>query len=455
MLKIVLIDDEELLRITLAEDLKEKGYVVRDFGNPKNAVDYLISHETDLVISDIKMPYMSGIEVLHAVKKIDINITVIMMTAYGTVDTAIEAMKGGAYDYITKPFDIDSLFMLLTKVKERKELVESNRQYRSFFERKFNPNAFVGSGPEVKQVLDSIKIIGESHTTILISGETGTGKELIANIIHYNSPRKAKPLIKVSCAVLSKEIFESELFGHVKGAFTGATKDRKGRFEMADGGTIYLDDIDDVPLELQVKLLRVLQEREFERVGGNETIHVNVRVLASTKTDLKILVEKGSFREDLFYRLNVFPIEVPPLKNRKEDIISLFRYFVQQNNNNRSMEIKSEVLELLSNYDWPGNVRELKNIAERMVILACDDVIGLNCLPKEVLSEESLKPDEFNPGLFGKLSLSEIMEKMEISMIRKALEQCHGNQSRAAELLKIPSSTLRTKVIKYDISKNI
>jgi two-component system, NtrC family, response regulator len=450
-LKIVLIDDEDILRITLADDLKDKGHSVTDFVSPVAALKYINNKEPDIVITDMKMPEMNGIMVLEQTKKISSAIEVIVMTAFGTIDSAVEAMKLGAYDYITKPFDLENLLFILDKIVSKKELEESNRQFRSFFEEKYNLNSLIGNADSINEIKRIVEMVAQKDSTILITGETGTGKELLANIIHYQSMRHTKPLIKVSCAVLSKDVFESELFGHEKGSFTGAIDARKGRFEMADGGTIYLDDIDDIPMALQVKLLRVLQEREFERVGGNETIPVNVRVLASTKTDLKELVTQGKFREDLYYRLNVFPINLPPLRNRKSDMEMLLNHFLFVANDNKNLVVEENARQFLLDYNWPGNVRELKNIAERMVILACGNSIDIDCLPKEVCSSSTQSNKLPDTDHIGEKSLNNILEDIEIKLIKRALDQCRGNQAKAAELLMIPSSTLRTKVIKYQI----
>ncbi len=329
-MKIFIVEDEKILRISLIDELQDAGYEVVGFENPNEALEKIQSQEVDVVLTDIKMPGMDGMELLEKIKQKNEQITVIMMTAFGSVDSAVEAMKKGAYDYLTKPFHTDELLLILNRLKEIKSIKNENRQFKQEISQKYSIEAFVGVSQAAKKTKDMIKIVAESDASVLITGETGTGKELVANIIHYNSARKDKILVKVSCAILARDVFESELFGHEKGAFTGAFKERIGRFEQANGGTIYLDDVDDIPLELQVKLLRVLQEKEMERVGGNKTIKINTRVIASTKADLRKLAQEGKFREDLYYRLNVFPIHLLPLRERREDIPLLIDYFLKQ-----------------------------------------------------------------------------------------------------------------------------
>ncbi len=446
-LKIFIVEDEKILRVTLTDDLTDAGYQVKAFSNPIEALNIFKKKPADVVIADIKMPQMDGLELLSKIKSISSSTTVIIMTAFGSVDSAVEAMKKGAYDYITKPFQINEILLLLERVKELTAIRKENIQLRSHFKSKYELAAFVGKSLAVHQTKEMIKTVMNSDATVLITGETGTGKELAANIIHYNSARQHKPFIIVSCAILSREIFESELFGHEKGAFTGATKDRPGRFEMADGGTIFLDDVDDIPLDLQVKLLRVLQERQFERVGGNETINVDVRVLASTKADLKKLVKTGRFREDLYYRLNIFPIHLAPIRERREDISELAEHFFNGFAPESEIQINPEVFKCFMNYLWPGNVRELKNVMERLLLLSKGQEINISYVPKEILQTDTFLP-EFS---IGSKSLNKIMAEIETNFIQQALQQMHGNQAKAAELLSIPPSTLRTKMEKYNL----
>ena len=447
-LNICIVEDEEILRVSLKDDLLDVGYSVTDFENPIKALEHFKKKKCDIIISDIRLPEMNGLELLSKIKSIDPNVFVIMMTAFGSVETAVEAMKKGAFDYITKPFDKDELLLIIDKIKEIKSLQTKNLEYQNYFQDQFNFDAFIGKSNYVNELKETLKIISLSNSTVLITGETGTGKELIANLIHYNSPRKDKPLIKVSCGILSKEVIESELFGHEKGAFTGADKLRLGRFEKADQGTIYLDDIDDVPLEVQVKLLRVLQEQEIERVGSSEPIKIDVRIVASTKADLSKLVKEGKFREDLFYRLNVLPIHLKPLRERKEDIVPLFNYFLNQFSYQKKYEVEDSVYEILKNYRWPGNVRELKNLTERLTILCYDCKISSSRLPQELFSTEmdySQLISEQNK------SLTEIVEEVEKQLIQNALLKTANNKAKAAELLGLPPSTLKSKIEKYEI----
>lgn len=446
-LDICIIEDEEIFRISLKDDLKDAGYSVDDFENPLQALDVIKKKTYDVVISDIRLPVMSGLELLPKLRELSPNSFVIIMTAYGSVETAVEAMKKGAYDYITKPFDKEEMLLLLNRIKELKSLRTENKEYQNYFEDKFNFDAFIGEGDYVKELKETLKIISQANSTVLIIGETGTGKELIANLIHYNSPRKNKPLIKVSCGILSKEVIESELFGHEKGAFTGADKLRLGRFEKADQGTIYLDDIDDVPLDIQVKLLRVLQEQEIERVGSSEPIKIDVRVIASTKADLNELSKSGEFREDLYYRLNILPVYLKPLRERKEDIVPLFNHFLHQYSNGKQYEVDEAVYRILEDYNWPGNVRELKNITERLSILCRDCKITTAKLPRELSfpsGEIYLDPDKNK-------SFAEIVEELEIKLIKNALVCTGYNKTKAAELLNLPPSTLKSKIEKYGL----
>ena len=444
---IFVVEDEQILRVTLTDDLVDAGYTVTCFENPIDALTALQKKPVDVLITDIKMPEMSGLELLRRVKSASPTTEVIMMTAYSSVETAVEAMKNGAYDYISKPFKIDELLIILRRIEDLQTVTRENRRLRSVVAGSYQSDAFIGKSPAAQQCLELVRTVANSQTTVLITGETGTGKELLTNVIHYQSNRSKKPLVKVSCAVLSREIFESELFGHEKGAFTGAVNQKRGRFELAQGGTLYLDDVDDIPLELQVKLLRVLQEQEFERVGSSQPVRADVRVIASTKKDLKELVSRGKFREDLFYRLNVFPIHLAPLRERREDIPLLIEHFCRMLAPEKEVNFQPEVLACLQNYHWPGNVRELKNIVERILLLSKDGQIEMSHIPLEILHSEQPIPE----NSLGTMPLDKMMAEIEANLIKSALLKCGGNQAKAAKLLRIPASTFRTKMVKYGI----
>ena len=446
-LNICIVDDEEILRVTTAEDLRDAGHNVVDFELPEEALKHIRQHpEIDLVISDIKMPQMNGVELLKEVKDFNSKICVILITAFGNVKSAVQAIKMGAFDYITKPFEPLELINLIDKVAQINCLKFRNKEFSNFFINKYDIDSYWGNSESVQKVKEEIKLVAGSSSTILITGETGTGKELVANIIHYNSDRNKKPLIKVSCAILSADVFESELFGHSKGAYTGAAKERIGRFEQADGGTIYLDDIDDIPLNLQVKLLRVLQEGELEKVGSSKTIKIDIRVIASTKADLNKFVEEGKFREDLYYRLKIFPIVLPTLRERKEDIPDLFNTFLSEFSDGRKILVENEVYEILKKYNWPGNTRELKNLVERLALIATNDEITPQLIPDDISASTLAAGPLNNSG-----SLVDIVNSFEIKFIRDALKKSTGNKNKAAELLGIPVSTLRSKMEKYNL----
>ncbi len=446
--KIFVVDDESIVRLTLSDDLKDLGYEVYSYDNPLLALIDIPYIEPNVIITDIKMPEMSGIEFLKEVKKNYKDIHLIIMTGYGSVDSAVEAVKLGAYDYLNKPLNIEDIKIILEQIENLEGIKQDYDAIINQFSENYNYDSIIGSSDFTKKVIESIKKVSPTSTTVLIKGETGTGKELIANVIHFNSLRKSKPFIKLSCATLSREIFESELFGHIKGAFTGAIKDKKGRFELADKGTLYLDDIDDIPLDLQVKLLRVLELGEFEKVGGEKKLKVDVRIIASTKKDLKKLVEAGKFRDDLYYRLNVFPIELKPLKERQDDIKDLFAYYLEQYLPKNILKIEDEVFDILKNYHWPGNVRELKHLVERISITSNGLIIRKTDLPFEILNTKSFlipyQPDEY--------SLDEYLFNVEKNILIQTLARTSGNKTKAAEILKLPYSTFRSKLEKFKLS---
>jgi DNA-binding NtrC family response regulator len=446
-MKIFVVDDESSVRITLADDLKDLGNEVFDYDNPLLALIELQNHKPDIIFSDIRMPELNGIDFLKEIKKINQNTYVVMMTGYSSVSSAVDAVKSGAYDYISKPLNLDDIKIILNQISD---IISLKNDYQTIIDQsseQFNLNKIIGSSKVMQKIKESINLVMKSDSTVLIQGETGTGKELITNIIHYLSNRKAKPLIKLSCATLSKDIFESELFGHEKGAFTGAIKEKKGRFELANNGTLFLDDIDDIPINLQVKLLRVLEEGEFEKVGGEKTIKVNVRIIAATKKDLRILVSEGKFREDLFYRLNVFPIILNPLRERKSDIKELFYFFLNKKVKYENIKIQDEVFQILENYNWPGNVRELKHLVERLMIVSNGKAITVSNLPLELTNINSINL----PDISKLTNLDDYLDEVEKNILIQTLTKTAGNKSKAAEILKIPYSTLRTKLDKFNL----
>jgi len=446
-MRIFVVDDERIIRVALADDLKDAGHEVYEFSNASVALMQMKELLPGAVITDLKMPDIDGIEFLKRIKAYNTDICVVLMTAFSNVSTAIEAMKLGAYDYIEKPFDNEKMLMIIERLLELKQVREENKSLKKKLKQDYDFSSFVGKSDVVNKIFDLVKIVAQKSTSVLLVGETGTGKELLTNIIHYNSSRSKKALVKVSCAILSRELFESELFGHIKGAFTGAIADKKGRFEMANGGTLYLDDIDDVPLDMQVKLLRALEEREIEKVGDHKGIKVDIRLIASTKKDLKKMVDEGEFREDLYYRLNVFPIELPPLRERPKDIVRLTKHFVSIFSDDGEIKIDDEVFEILKAYPFPGNVRELRNLAERLTLLSTNNKIEENIIPYEV------KFPGYNPACFSfeDKSLNEILEEVEKNALLGALDKVGGNKAKAAEILGLPASTVKSKIAKYGL----
>jgi len=443
--QILVVDDEPLMRDFLYEAFRRKGYRVNVAPDGLEALQMLEKANYDMVLTDVKMPRLSGLEVLEKVKEMSPETKVVMITAYGTIENAVESMKLGAFDYITKPFSVDEIELVVKRAIDYQKLVDENRRLRSELGERYSFSNIVGKSRKMQSIFSLVKTVARSRSTVLISGESGTGKELIARAIHYNSPRKNRPFVKVNCAAVPSELMESELFGHEKGAFTGAIKRRTGRFEQADGGTLLLDEISEMTPALQAKLLRVLQEREFERVGGTETIHVDVRIISTTNRDLKQEIEKGRFREDLFYRLNVIPIELPPLRLRKEDIPLLCEHFLRKYSRENGVaieQISSEALKLLMNYDWPGNVRELENCIERAVVVCKDRQLTPKDLPKELMKEE--------PSICtGGLQVGSTLREAEKALILRTLESCDGNRTQAAKLLGITTRTLRNKLAEY------
>ncbi len=447
-MKIFLVDDERILRVSLGIELRDAGHQVFEFSEAMAALRGLREEKPDLVITDIRMPEMDGIELLAKIKEYDPDITVAIMTAHSSLDTAIQAIKLGAYDYLIKPFRTDEILHLVKRVNDFLEIKQDNRRLQKQVSQAFDFSSFAGDSQSIQKIFKLIRSVAQSSASILITGETGTGKEMLANVIHYNSQRSQKPFIKVSCAILAREVLESELFGHEKGAFTGAEKSRKGRFESADQGTLYLDDVDDIPLELQVKLLRVLQEKEVEPVGTHQPVKVDVRIISSTKYNLQQFIKEGKFRDDLFFRLNVVPIHIPPLRERKDDIPLLANRFLKEFAKATPKEFSKEAMKILKSYHWPGNVRELKNLTERLVLTSEEDTITAEEIPSELLFA-TYSDKEISSG--SHWNLEEILSKTEIKLLKAALSRSAGNKSQAATLLGIPLSTFRNKLAKFGL----
>ncbi len=447
--KILIIDDEPAQVQALAGFLKKKGFDVEKANAGLDGLKILEKQTIDLIITDFKMPDIDGIEVLKRARAIHPEIDVIVMTAFGSIESATEAMRAGAIDYLTKPVNLDQLEILIHKALEHRQLVSENRLLREQLTEKFKFDQIISGSEVMEEALNLAGRAAPSKATVLITGESGTGKELIARAIHFASPRKDQPFVAVNCAALAENLLESELFGHEKGAFTGADRQRKGRFELAHRGTLFIDEVGEIPLATQVKLLRVLQEQTFERVGGSEMIKVDVRIVAATNRHLEELIEEGRFREDLYYRLNVVRINVPPLRKRKSDIPLLVDYFLKKyaaENNKKMTGISKEAMDLLMKYNYPGNVRELENIIEQSVVLSRSEIITVRDLPMTVIGghSESKKTDPFGEGTF-----IERVEAFERALIEQALEQAQGVQTQAARILGITERHLRYKLQKY------
>lgn len=453
-LELLIVEDEPSQREMLAEFLRKEGHRVAEAKDGPMALDLLRDHTFDVVIMDQKMPGMSGLEVLKEAKKIQPELDVLMVTAYGTVESAVEAMKKGAFDYLTKPIDLEELLLTLGRVAERRTLIRENQVLRERLREKgVDSGELIYKSREMAEVVNLAGRVAPSKAAVLILGESGTGKELLARLIHSLSPRGHKPLVTVNCAALPESILESELFGHEKGAFTGAVQRRIGRFEQADGGTLFLDEIGDLSPPVQVKLLRFLQEGEFQRVGGAVPLHADVRVISATHKDLEAAIQEGAFREDLFYRLNVVTIHVPPLRERREDIRLLIEHFLGRyaKENGKKIEgVSREAMDLLLRYDYPGNVRELENIVERAVVITRDTVIQTADLPFGLRSKEEGVSDQVEE----KKGLRSAVESLEKRLIEKAMLEARFNQSRAARLLGLSERMLRYKLKKYGLKSS-
>ena len=456
MSKILVVDDESLMREFISESLISHGYDVDCAESGMQAFEFMNGEVYDVILTDYKMPKVTGMDVLKRTRDKMPDTKVIIMTAYGTVENAVEAMKLGAFDYIAKPFGVDEVLILIKRAIEFKSLQVENRRLYSELEDHYGYRNMIGDSPAMQKVFDLIRTVSLSRSTVLVTGKSGTGKELVARAIHYMSSRKNGPFIKINCAALPTELMESELFGHEKGAFTGAIRKYRGRFERANNGTLFLDEISEMSPQLQAKLLRILQEREFEPVGSSDTIQVDVRIITTTNRDLQKEIENGNFREDLFYRLNVIHINLPTLKERLEDIPLLTNHFLQKFNleNGKAIEgISDEVLSIWIRHDWPGNVRELENTVERAVVMCKGKILELSDIPP--IEEGPESPAEIHDHEVGgeeygiEIQPGTTLADMERELILKTLSEEGGNRTLTAEILGISVRTLRNKLALY------
>ena len=448
--KILVVDDEAPHRQMLEVVLNAEGYEIHQAGDGREAINLVEERFYDLILMDNRMTEVGGIEALKKIKEISPGIPVIIMTAYASVSTAVDALKSGAYDYLTKPLDIDELKILIDKALRHRQLEQENKYLKERLGDRFDFSSIIGRSPAMRDLFDTIALVAPSEATALIVGESGTGKELIANAIHHNSSRKERPFIKVNCAALPETLLESELFGHEKGAFTGAIAKKQGRFQLAHRGSILLDEIGEMASSTQAKILRVLQEREFEPVGGSETVKVDTRVIAATNKNLEKEIQQARFREDLYYRLNVVTLEVPPLRERREDISLLADVFLKQYAQKNRRLIKGftpRAMDLLMRHTWPGNVRELENVVERAVIMGRSDMISEVELPDAVRALEAKDGEDALD-----LKPAKSLKEMERKMIIRTLEEAGGNRTRTAEILGISRRTLQLKLKDYGIN---
>ena len=444
--RILVVDDEEQMRGLLVKVLERKGYQVSVCGNGADALDFLEREPADLVVTDVRMPGLSGMEALRAIKELNPEIVVIIMTAFGSIDQAVQAVKEGAYDYINKPFKIDEMLLTIEKALEERRLRHEVSALRQELRTRYHFENLIGKSRAMQEIFGLIEQVAGSRSTVMVYGKSGTGKELVAKAIHYNSPRTSRAFVAVNCAAIPAELLESELFGHERGSFTGAIATKVGKFELATGGSLFLDEVGSMRLDLQAKILRALQEREVERVGGTRTIKIDVRVIAATNRDLKKAIEDGTFREDLYYRLNVVPITLPPLRQRREDIPLLVEHFIGKYNREFVRKVKgfsAGATAALYHYDWPGNVRELENVIERAVALAQSETISLRELPLEI---SILGGDVIEDIQKAGLSLREARGHFERQYILNILEKVQWNQTEAARVLGLHRNTLAWKL---------
>lgn len=455
--RILVVDDEESIREFFEIMLKREGYEVVSASNGREGFDTFKKGGVDLIISDIQMPEMSGMELLGKVKEVDSEIPMIMITAFGSTEIAVEALKVGAYDYIQKPFKLDEVKIVIKQALEKRSLKMENVQLKKELGTRYAFDNIIGGAPPMLRIYELVKRIANTKSSVLITGESGTGKELIARAIHYNGPLKDKPFVTVNCGAIPENLMESEMFGHKKGSFTGAIADKKGLFEVANTGTIFLDELGELPLTMQVKLLRVIQEGTFKRVGGTEDIRVDVRVISATNRNLETEVKAGRFREDLFYRMNVIQVHCPPMRERKEDIPMLANHFLEKFSKILGINVKkisNEAMDVLKGYHFPGNVRELENIMERTVALEPGPVILPESLPRHMLERREEVPGQLDASRIELtadkgIDLEALVSEFERTLLIKALEQTGGIKKRAAKLLNISFRSMRYRVDKY------
>jgi two-component system, NtrC family, response regulator PilR len=453
MARILVIDDDPVILKVISDILKTVDYEVSTAPDGKSGIKRLEADNYDLVITDLMMPGVGGMEVLDHVLNNSPKTMCIILTGYGTIKSSVEAIKNGAFDYITKPVTASELLVGVEKALKFRNLEEENIRLKKELRRKYRYENLVGTSEAIKKIYDLIEKVADTDGTILISGPTGTGKELISRAIHYNSNRDDKPLVVINCGAIPEELLESELFGHEKGAFTGAHKTRIGRFEMANGGTIFLDEIGEMSPALQVKLLRVLQERKFERVGGTKSIHIDIRIIAATNRNLTTAINNGTFREDLYYRLNVIPLKVPPLKKRKSDIPLLIDFFLKKTQRRKQQKVKGfspAAMDAMMKYNWPGNVRELENVITRISILCDNQTVGFHDLPEYLQQNSALNQPVKEDFLAKGGTLSEAVRDFEKRLIVEALEKSNGVKAKAAKLLNIKRTTLVEKIKKQN-----
>jgi DNA-binding NtrC family response regulator len=444
--RILIVEDEDKLRRILELQLLDSGFDVQKAATAEEALPFM--DRADLILTDFKLPGMTGLEMLQLIRRQDSHVPVIVMTAFGTVENAVDAMKAGAADFLLKPFSLDHLTTVVNKALEIRSLRDENRRLKEELGRKYQWDNIVGRSTAMQQIFATIMRVAPTRATVLLAGESGVGKDLIARAIHFHSPRKERPFVKINCTALPENLMESELFGYEKGAFTGASVSKPGKFEQADTGSVMLDEIGDVPANIQIKLLRVLQEREFERLGSNKTMHIDVRVIAATNRDLRAALEDGTFREDLYYRLNVVPMEIPALRERKEDIPYLARHFVEKlapEMGGRVQDITDAAIEKLMQYSWPGNVRELENVIERSIVMALGEKLDAG----DIRLDMNLRPRQ----AAGEVGLPEGMslDAYEQELIKDALKKSAGNKSQAARILGLTRNALRYRLTQMGI----